>query len=248
MDALSLYRAGHLREAIDALGDELKKQPLDTKRRTFLFELLCFAGEYRPRREATRIYFPIPARRPRRAPCSIASALHAERERQDMFARNALPLGSAHPSSPGELNGGPFYRASPTPIPRIGANLEAFIAGSYTWIPFAYIESIETEPPKRLRDLLWMPGHFARHRGFPAPGPRRNSTAGDRAALMEASRRRGAPGPGHGVGRRPEARTNPPRPEAAAARRRGRAVPRAAEAHLPSRRGEGRKCHCVMIC
>jgi len=34
MDALSLYRAGHLREAIDALGDELKKQPLDTKRRT----------------------------------------------------------------------------------------------------------------------------------------------------------------------------------------------------------------------
>ena len=46
MDALSLYRAGHLQEAIDALGDELKKQPLDTKRRTFLFELLCFAGEY----------------------------------------------------------------------------------------------------------------------------------------------------------------------------------------------------------
>ena len=37
MDALSLYRAGQLKPAIDALGDELRKNPLDTKRRTFLF-------------------------------------------------------------------------------------------------------------------------------------------------------------------------------------------------------------------
>ena len=46
MDAVNLYRAGQLREAIKALGDELRKKPLDAKRRTFLFELLCFAGEY----------------------------------------------------------------------------------------------------------------------------------------------------------------------------------------------------------
>jgi type VI secretion system protein ImpE len=46
MDALSLYKAGQLSAAITALGDELRKQPLDAKRRTFLFELLCFAGEY----------------------------------------------------------------------------------------------------------------------------------------------------------------------------------------------------------
>jgi type VI secretion system protein ImpE len=84
------------------------------------------------------------------------AALHAERERQDMFAKDALPLSSGRPAPAGELNGEEFSGIADAD-PRIGANLEAFIAGSYTWIPFAYIESIETEPPKRLRDLLWMP-------------------------------------------------------------------------------------------
>jgi type VI secretion system protein ImpE len=155
MDALSLYRAGQLREAIDALGDELKKQPLDTKRRTFLFELLCFAGEYDRATKHLDILSDSSAEAAAGA-MLYRSALHAERERQDMFARNALPIGSAHPSSPGELNGVEFTGLSDAD-PRIGANLETFIAGSYTWVPFAYIESIETEPPKRLRDLLWMP-------------------------------------------------------------------------------------------
>ena len=46
MTPQELYRNGRLREAITALGDELRKNPLDAKRRTFLFELLLFAGEY----------------------------------------------------------------------------------------------------------------------------------------------------------------------------------------------------------
>jgi type VI secretion system protein ImpE len=41
--------------------------------------------------------------------------------------------------------------------PRIGSNLEVFAAGSYMWIPFALLTSIEIAPPKRLRDLLWLP-------------------------------------------------------------------------------------------
>ena len=73
-----------------------------------------------------------------------------------MFARDELPLGTTHPSPSGQLNGADFAEFADAD-PRIGANLEAFIAGSYTWIPFAYIESIETQPPKRLRDLLWIP-------------------------------------------------------------------------------------------
>ena len=155
MDAQSLYRAGHLKEAIDALGDELRKQPLDTKRRTFLFELLCFAGEYD---RAAKHLDVLSDASPEAASGAMLyrSALHAERERQSMFANNTLPLGHEHPSSPGELNGEPFDGIADAD-PRIGANLEAFIAGSYTWIPFHYIESIETEPPKRLRDLLWLP-------------------------------------------------------------------------------------------
>lgn len=155
MDALSLYRAGQLKPAIDALGDELKKQPLDAKRRTFLFELLCFAGEYD--RAAKQLDILSDASAEAAAGTMLyRSALHAERTRQEMFAENKLPLGTAHPASPGQLNGADFTELSDAD-PRIGANLEVFIAGSYTWVPFAYIESIETEPPKRLRDLLWLP-------------------------------------------------------------------------------------------
>jgi len=155
MDALSLYRAGRLKEAIDALGDELKKQPLDTKRRTFLFELLCFAGDY-GRAEKQLDVLADTNKDAAAGSMLYRAALHAERERQDMFGRDALPLGAPRPVSGGELNGEAFEEISDAD-PRIGTNLEAFIAGSYTWIPFAYIESIETEPPKRLRDLLWLP-------------------------------------------------------------------------------------------
>jgi type VI secretion system protein ImpE len=155
MDALSLYRAGQLQAAIEALGDELKKQPLDAKRRIFLFELLCFAGEYDRAEKQLNV---VSDSSPQASAGAMLyrSALHAERERQEMFAQGALPQGSAHPSPPGELNGEKFAGVADAD-PRIGANVEVFIAGSYTWIPFAYIEVIETEPPKRLRDLLWLP-------------------------------------------------------------------------------------------
>jgi type VI secretion system protein ImpE len=46
MTATDLYRAGRLNEAIQALGTALRSDPTDAQRRTFLFELLCFAGEY----------------------------------------------------------------------------------------------------------------------------------------------------------------------------------------------------------
>jgi type VI secretion system protein ImpE len=155
MDALSLYRAGQLNAAIEALGDELKKQPLDAKRRIFLFELLCFAGEYDRAEKHLNV---VSDASPQASAGAMLyrSALHAERERQEMFARGALPQGSAHASPSGELNGEKFAGLSDAD-PRVGAHLEVFIAGSYTWIPFAYIEAIETEPPKRLRDLLWLP-------------------------------------------------------------------------------------------
>ena len=46
MTAAELLRTGRLDDAIRTLGDELKASPLDTQRRSFLFELLCFAGQY----------------------------------------------------------------------------------------------------------------------------------------------------------------------------------------------------------
>lgn len=46
MNSKELFQAGRLADAIQALGAELRENPTDPRRRTFLFELLCFAGEY----------------------------------------------------------------------------------------------------------------------------------------------------------------------------------------------------------
>jgi predicted component of type VI protein secretion system len=46
MNPTELYCQGRLNDAIQALSAELRDHPTDTRRRTFLFELLCFAGEY----------------------------------------------------------------------------------------------------------------------------------------------------------------------------------------------------------
>src|SRR5580700_5186964 len=46
MTPQQLLEAGKLQESIQALGNELRDNPGDTRRRTFLFELLCFSGDY----------------------------------------------------------------------------------------------------------------------------------------------------------------------------------------------------------
>jgi len=56
----------------------------------------------------------------------------------------------------GTLNG-KLFESFEDADPRVGARLEVYAAGAYLWIPLAHVESIETEAPKRLRDLLWVP-------------------------------------------------------------------------------------------
>jgi type VI secretion system protein ImpE len=155
MDAVNLYRAGQLQPAIAMLGSELKKQPLDAKRRTMLFELLCFAGEY-DRAEKQLDILADASKEALAGSLLYRAALHAERTRQDMFARGELPLSVSQPSPAGELNGTRFETFSDTD-PRIAEHLEVFIAGSYTWVPLEYVESVEIAAPTRLRDLLWAP-------------------------------------------------------------------------------------------
>src|SRR5947208_1110634 len=45
MTAKELFDAGDLPAAIAKIGDELKNDPADTRRRIFLFEMLCLAGD-----------------------------------------------------------------------------------------------------------------------------------------------------------------------------------------------------------
>jgi type VI secretion system protein ImpE len=44
--AQELFEAGHLAAAIEQLNQDVRTHPTDARQRTFLFELLCFAGDY----------------------------------------------------------------------------------------------------------------------------------------------------------------------------------------------------------
>ena len=150
------FESGKLNEAIEALGVELREHPSDVQRRTFLFELLCFQGEYD---RAEKHLHVLAGAGPDAQLGAVLyfSALHAERLRHDLFAKKEYPsVAAIEDSRGGTLNGKPFESFEDAD-PRVGPRLEMFAAGAYLWIPFAHIDSIELEAPRRLRDLLWMP-------------------------------------------------------------------------------------------
>lgn len=154
MTAKELFQAGEIDQAIETLGAELRSNPTDAQRRTFLFELLCFAGNY-DRAEKQLDVLGQGSQEAAMGMLLFRSALHAERNRQQMFSNGQLPTASTEcqPVS-GSLNGQPFESLSDGD-PRIGARLEVFAAGQYMWMPFEQLASVKVAPPKRLRDLMW---------------------------------------------------------------------------------------------
>lgn len=156
MNARELFKAGKLNEAVQALGAEVREHPSDTQRRTFLFELLCFAGDYE-RADKHLELLGEGGQQTQLGALLYRGVLAADRTRQKMFEKRDFPLNSSASSAvSGTINGRPFTSLSDAD-PRIGPRLEVFCAGSYMWIPFEHIASISIEPPKRLRDLLWTP-------------------------------------------------------------------------------------------
>jgi type VI secretion system protein ImpE len=157
MNPQELYKAGRLNEAIKALSAELRDNPVDTRRRTFLFELLCFAGEYDRADKQLEVLG-------QAGPTSemgvllYRSALYAERQRQDLFARGEFPeqKEEAEGDRGGVVNGKQFAFFSDSD-PRLGGRLELFAAGNYLLLPMEHVASIQIMPPKRLRDLIWTP-------------------------------------------------------------------------------------------
>jgi type VI secretion system protein ImpE len=156
MNAAELYKAGHLDQAIESLGIGLRDNPADARGRTFLFELLCFAGNF----DRAEKQLDVLAREGQEAEAGALlykGALHAERIRQQMFEMGGLPPSTSEPAPvSGTLNGTPFESLEDAD-PRIGARLELFVAGQYTWLPLEHVASVTMQPPRRLRDLLWAP-------------------------------------------------------------------------------------------
>ena len=157
MTARELYQAGKLKEAIAALNVEVRDNPGDVRRRTVLFELLAFAGEF-DRAEKQLGVLAGGSGEAQLGTVVYRACLHAEKTRRDLFTKKDFPAASApgDAESNGTLNGQPFSVFADAD-PTIGPRLEAFAAGAYIWIPFKHIDSIECEPPKRVRDLLWIP-------------------------------------------------------------------------------------------
>jgi type VI secretion system protein ImpE len=155
LTAKELFQAGKVREAEKMLTAYLRERPSDVAQRTFLFELLCFEGEFARAEKQLGVLASGSVEKETGAIVYYA-ALHAEKTRHELFEKEAFPSDSPAVSPPGELNGKPFTDLRDAD-PDIGARLEVFAAGAYLWLPFEHVASLEMGPPQRLRDTLWAP-------------------------------------------------------------------------------------------
>ncbi len=155
MKAKQLFEAGRVRDAERELSAYLRDHPTDTSQRTFLFELLCFSGQY-DRAEKQLGVLAEGDDKTQMGAILYYSALHAEKSRHELFRTEQYPKSPAATSPSGTLNGRPFQTITDAD-PEIGPRLEVFAAGAYLWIPFQHISYIEMAPPRRLRDTLWAP-------------------------------------------------------------------------------------------
>lgn len=160
MTVQALFEAGRLDDAIQTLNAEVRDNPGDGKRRTFLFELLCFAGEFE-RAEKQLDVLSQGSRGAEMGALLYRSALHAEKTRHELFQKEEYPIPRGVAAETQNLVSGSVNEKSFQSIsdadPRIGPHMEVFAAGNYLWIPFSLLSSVEIAPPKRLRDLLWVP-------------------------------------------------------------------------------------------
>ncbi|HZU22551.1 MAG TPA: type VI secretion system accessory protein TagJ [Terriglobales bacterium] len=153
MTAKQLFQEGKVREAQQALSAWLREHPADLAQRTFLFELLCFSGDYDRAEKHLSVLAQGDTKKEMGA-ILYYSALHAEKTRHDLFKNQSQSSAPPPTELRGSLNGKSFHSISDSD-PRIGARLEVFAAGSYVWIPFQHLESVTMEAPRRLRDTLW---------------------------------------------------------------------------------------------
>jgi len=153
--AKELFDAGKVRDAERELTSYLRDHPMDAAQRIFLFELLCFSGDFARAEKQLSVLAQGNSDRELGAILYYA-ALHAEKTRHELFEKQDFPKQHSANPCPGTLNGKPFQSLRDAD-PDIGARLEVFAAGAYLWIPFEHIASLEMDAPRRLRDTLWTP-------------------------------------------------------------------------------------------
>ena len=187
--AKELLDAGKLAAAIEATTAEVKDNPTDVSRRTTLFELLCFAGQW----ERAEKQIDVIGQQSMQSAMAVQvyrANIQAERERERLFDAGVAPhflteptpyvdthlealaklrggdvagaralldqAEEARPAIAGKWNGKPFldvrdYNDLVAPV------LELIVKDKYVWLPLDQVRSVAIEPPKKLRDLLWIP-------------------------------------------------------------------------------------------
>jgi len=153
--SLSLYHSGRLAEAIVELGAELRKQPASIKLRTFLFELLCFAGEFD---RAAKQLDVLAEQDPKVELAAVLyrNLLQSHRQRENVFASGVEPVDVDETVSSVRINGRSYESCEDEDV-RIGYSLEVYVNGVYRRIPFREITQMKIEKPSTLRDLFWIP-------------------------------------------------------------------------------------------
>lgn len=158
--ASDLLKAGKLSEAIQSVIAVIRDHPTDDKARTFLFELLCFTGDF-DRAEKHLDALIENKTETIHGAILYKAAIHAQKTRNTFFSEKEYKNSAADtaPVVSCKINGKEYKTVSDCD-PRVGARLEIYAGGGFMWIPFQHIERIETEQPRRLRDLLWLPARL----------------------------------------------------------------------------------------
>lgn len=162
MDAHQLLKEGKLNGAISALQTHLVEHPSDHQAQTFLFELICFTGDFH--HAEYQLHQLVRDDHPH-SEVGIAryrNVIHAERERQALFAGHKYPrqlVNGGVTAFRGTLNGRDFLSFADAD-PRIGDKLEIFVSGDYLWVALSDIRRLKVPAPRRLRDLLWLPAEL----------------------------------------------------------------------------------------
>src|SRR5512137_1572245 len=136
MDAKELYQAGKIEDAIQGLATELRNDPTDVRRRTFLFELLCFMGELDRAEKQLDILSDL-SKEAGMGTLIYRSAFQAERLRREMFDKRTFPKTTVAAITKAMVNGVECESLEDAD-PRIGPRLEVYAAGSYMWLPLAH--------------------------------------------------------------------------------------------------------------
>lgn len=97
LSAKELYQAGNLTDAIAAMNDEVRKNPVDQGRRGFLAELLCFSGNLE---RADKLLDVISTQNPDVAVgvAMIRQLVRADQARRELFSAGRVPEFLEQPS------------------------------------------------------------------------------------------------------------------------------------------------------